>query len=80
MSIIEPGKLTPGSPEVFTTESRAKANAVVQIIHYSVSLIITQCSPIALERVGWKYYVSSEKPFHYLERQAKADLTRFSSS
>ncbi|KAK4140756.1 general substrate transporter [Dichotomopilus funicola] len=44
-------------PEVFTTESRAKANAVVQIIHYSVSLIITQCSPIALERVGWKYYI-----------------------
>ena len=46
------------SPEVFTTELRAKANAVVQVIHYSISLIITQCSPIALERVGWKYYVS----------------------
>lgn len=45
-------------PEVFTTELRAKANAVVQVIHYSVSLVITQCSPIALERVGWKYYVS----------------------
>jgi hypothetical protein len=44
-------------PEVFTTELRAKANAVVQVIHYSISLIITQCSPIALERVGWKYYV-----------------------
>ncbi|KXX79675.1 High-affinity glucose transporter [Madurella mycetomatis] len=44
-------------PEVFTTELRAKANAVVHVIHYSVSLIITQCSPIALERVGWKYYI-----------------------
>ncbi|KAH6649340.1 general substrate transporter [Chaetomium tenue] len=44
-------------PEVFTTELRAKANAVVQVIHYSISLIITQCSPIALERVGWKYYI-----------------------
>ena len=46
------------SPEVFTTELRAKANAIVQVIHYSVSLIITQCSPIALQAVGWKYYVS----------------------
>ncbi|KAK4233548.1 general substrate transporter [Achaetomium macrosporum] len=44
-------------PEVFTTELRAKANAVVQVIHYSISLVITQCSPIALERVGWKYYI-----------------------
>ncbi|KAK4653971.1 hypothetical protein QC762_510240 [Podospora pseudocomata] len=44
-------------PEVFTTELRAKANAVVQVLHYSISLIITQCSPIALERVGWKYYI-----------------------
>ncbi|KAL2115215.1 hypothetical protein VTJ04DRAFT_10878 [Mycothermus thermophilus] len=44
-------------PEVFTTELRAKANAVVQVVHYSISLIITQCSPIALERVGWKYYI-----------------------
>ncbi|GAB1317376.1 Ascus development 3 [Madurella fahalii] len=44
-------------PEVFTTELRAKANAVVHVIHYSVSLIITQCSPIALERVGWRYYI-----------------------
>ncbi|KAK8046600.1 general substrate transporter [Apiospora saccharicola] len=43
-------------PEVFTTELRAKANAVVQVIHYSISLIITQCSPIALATVGWKYY------------------------
>jgi hypothetical protein len=50
--------LTVYRPEVFTTELRAKANAVVQVIHYSISLIITQCSPIALERVGWKYYVS----------------------
>jgi len=46
------------SPEVFTTELRAKANAVVQVIHYSISLVITQCSPIALAAVGWKYYVS----------------------
>ena len=44
-------------PEVFTTELRAKANAVVQVIHYSISLVITQCSPIALAAVGWKYYV-----------------------
>ncbi|KAK4108313.1 general substrate transporter [Canariomyces notabilis] len=44
-------------PEVFTTELRAKANAVVQVIHYSISLVITQCSPIALEKVGWKYYI-----------------------
>ncbi|KAK0639958.1 general substrate transporter [Cercophora newfieldiana] len=44
-------------PEVFTTELRAKANAVVQVIHYSISLIITQCSPIALAAVGWKYYI-----------------------
>lgn len=44
-------------PEVFTTELRAKANAIVQVIHYSISLIFTQCSPIALEAVGWKYYV-----------------------
>jgi hypothetical protein len=47
------------SPEVFTTELRAKANAIVQVIHYSISLIITQCSPIALATVGWKYYVGS---------------------
>lgn len=46
------------SPEVFTTEFRAKANAIVQVIHYSLSLVITQCSPIALASVGWKYYVS----------------------
>jgi len=46
------------SPEVFTTELRAKANALVQVVHYSISLIITQCSPIALAGVGWKYYVS----------------------
>ena len=45
------------SPEVFTTELRAKANALVQVIHYSISLVITQCSPIALAAVGWKYYV-----------------------
>ncbi|KAH6662657.1 general substrate transporter [Plectosphaerella plurivora] len=44
-------------PEVFTTELRAKANAIVQVIHYSISLIITQCSPIALASVGWKYYI-----------------------
>nr|CBV37359.1 hexose transporter [Colletotrichum graminicola] len=44
-------------PEVFTTELRAKTNAIVQVIHYSISLIITQCSPIALVDVGWKYYV-----------------------
>ncbi|KAH7310762.1 general substrate transporter [Stachybotrys elegans] len=44
-------------PEVFTTELRAKANAVVQVIHYSISLIITQCSPIALAAVGWRYYI-----------------------
>ncbi|SPO06353.1 related to ascus development protein 3 [Cephalotrichum gorgonifer] len=44
-------------PEVFTTELRAKANAVVQVIHYSISLVITQCSPIALAAVGWKYYI-----------------------
>jgi hypothetical protein len=46
---------------VFTTELRAKANAVVQVIHYSISLVITQCSPIALEKVGWKYYVSPHR-------------------
>ncbi|OBR14414.1 Sugar transporter [Colletotrichum higginsianum IMI 349063] len=46
-------------PEVFTTELRAKANAIVQVIHYSISLVITQCSPIALDAVGWKYYVGS---------------------
>ncbi|KAF6821083.1 sugar transporter [Colletotrichum sojae] len=44
-------------PEVFTTELRAKANATVQVIHYSISLVITQCSPIALAEVGWKYYI-----------------------
>lgn len=44
-------------PEVFTTELRAKANSFVQVIHYSISLIITQCSPIALARVGWRYYI-----------------------
>ncbi|KAK1756455.1 general substrate transporter [Echria macrotheca] len=44
-------------PEVFTTELRAKANAIVQVIHYSISLVITQCSPIALAAVGWKYYI-----------------------
>ncbi|KAH7122098.1 general substrate transporter [Dactylonectria estremocensis] len=44
-------------PEVFTTELRAKANAIVQVIHYSISLIITQCSPIALADIGWKYYI-----------------------
>ncbi|KAK8037943.1 general substrate transporter [Apiospora phragmitis] len=44
-------------PEIFTTELRAKANAIVQVIHYSISLIITQCSPIALAAVGWKYYI-----------------------
>ncbi|KAI1774321.1 general substrate transporter [Hypoxylon cercidicola] len=44
-------------PEVFTTELRAKANALVQVIHYSISLVITQCSPIALAAVGWKYYI-----------------------
>ncbi|WQF76449.1 Putative major facilitator, sugar transporter, major facilitator superfamily [Colletotrichum destructivum] len=44
-------------PEVFTTELRAKANAIVQVIHYSISLVITQCSPIALDAVGWKYYI-----------------------
>ncbi|KAK2000566.1 MFS general substrate transporter [Colletotrichum falcatum] len=44
-------------PEVFTTELRAKANAIVQVVHYSISLIITQCSPIALAAVGWKYYI-----------------------
>ncbi|KAK7431010.1 hypothetical protein QQZ08_002540 [Neonectria magnoliae] len=38
-------------PEVFTTELRAKANAIVQVIHYSISLIITQCSPIALAEI-----------------------------
>ncbi|KAK8034598.1 general substrate transporter, partial [Apiospora rasikravindrae] len=50
-------KPPPNSPEVFTTELRAKANAIVQVIHYSISLIITQCSPIALAAVGWKYYI-----------------------
>ncbi|KAK1573684.1 hexose transporter [Colletotrichum navitas] len=49
-------------PEVFTTELRAKANAIVQVIHYSISLIITQCSPIALADVGWKYYVGNACP------------------
>ncbi|KAK2052559.1 general substrate transporter [Colletotrichum caudatum] len=44
-------------PEVFTTELRAKANAIVQVIHYSISLVITQCSSIALAAVGWKYYI-----------------------
>ncbi|KAK3950573.1 hypothetical protein QBC32DRAFT_315708 [Pseudoneurospora amorphoporcata] len=44
-------------PEVFTTELRGKANAVVQVLHYSISLIIAQCSPIALAAVGWKYYI-----------------------
>ncbi|KDN69079.1 hypothetical protein CSUB01_11691 [Colletotrichum sublineola] len=44
-------------PEVFTTELRAKANGIVQVIHYSISLVITQCSPIALASVGWKYYI-----------------------
>ncbi|KAH7635938.1 general substrate transporter [Sordaria sp. MPI-SDFR-AT-0083] len=44
-------------PEVFTTELRGKANAVAQVLHYSTSLIITQCSPIALAAVGWKYYI-----------------------
>ncbi|KAF5713325.1 ascus developmental protein [Fusarium globosum] len=38
-------------PEVFTTELRAKANAIVQVVHYSISLIITQCSPIALAAI-----------------------------
>ncbi|KAK1779339.1 general substrate transporter [Copromyces sp. CBS 386.78] len=38
-------------PEVFTTELRGKANAVVQVLHYSISLIITQCSPIALAAI-----------------------------
>jgi TRAP-type C4-dicarboxylate transport system permease small subunit len=51
------------SPEVFTTELRAKANAIVQVVHYSISLIITQCSPIALAEVGWKYYVSNTSNF-----------------
>ncbi|KAI8215548.1 hypothetical protein K4K52_006310 [Colletotrichum sp. SAR 10_76] len=49
--------LVSGFPEVFTTELRAKANAIVQVIHYSISLVITQCSPIALAEVGWKYYI-----------------------
>jgi hypothetical protein len=54
-----------GRPEVFTTELRAKANAIVQVIHYSISLVITQCSPIALAAVGWKYYVRSSDPANY---------------
>ncbi|KAI1764649.1 sugar transporter-domain-containing protein [Hypoxylon sp. FL1150] len=29
-------------PEVFTTELRAKANALVQVIHYSIKSVITQ--------------------------------------
>ncbi len=56
------------SPEVFTTELRAKANALVQVIHYSISLVITQCSPIALAAVGWKYYVSVERVLDESER------------
>lgn len=27
-------------PEVFTTEFRAKGNAIVQVVHYSISLVI----------------------------------------
>ncbi|KAL0470404.1 hypothetical protein QR685DRAFT_587318 [Neurospora intermedia] len=38
-------------PEVFTTELRGKANAVIQVLHYSISLVITQCSPIALAAI-----------------------------
>jgi len=69
-----PGSVTDAdalfSPEVFTTELRAKANAIVQVIHYSISLVITQCSPIALAAVGWKYYVSfSMQKYEYLEKK-----------
>jgi len=44
-------------PEYFNTAVRAKANAVVQVIHYSISLVITQVSPIALTAIGWRYYI-----------------------
>ncbi|KAH8921100.1 general substrate transporter [Atractiella rhizophila] len=44
-------------PEVFTVQMRAKAHGVAQASGYLFSTLLTEVSPIALEHIGWKYYV-----------------------
>ncbi|QQK41065.1 Major facilitator superfamily domain, general substrate transporter [Penicillium digitatum] len=42
--------------EIFPTPIRARGSAMATATHWSVSLIFTQCSPIALMNIGPKYF------------------------
>lgn len=42
--------------EIFPTEIRARGNALSTLTNWSVNLIFAQCSPIALENIGFNYF------------------------
>jgi len=43
--------------EVFTTQMRSRGNAAAQGANYGLSVLLAQVSPLALEKVGWRYYI-----------------------
>jgi len=43
--------------EVFTTQMRSRGNSAAQGANYGLSVLLAQVSPLALEKIGWKYYI-----------------------
>jgi len=43
--------------EVFTTQMRARGNSAAQGANYGLSVLLAQVSPLALEKIGWRYYI-----------------------
>ncbi|KAI1976862.1 hypothetical protein LOZ51_003257 [Ophidiomyces ophidiicola] len=42
--------------EIFPTAIRARGTSVATVVNWSLNLVFAQCSPIALSRLGYKYF------------------------
>lgn len=43
--------------EVFDTRTRAKGVSIGVMVSFAFNTLIGQVTPIAMESVGWKYYI-----------------------
>jgi hypothetical protein len=43
--------------EIFNTATRAKGISLATMVSFAFNTIIAEVTPIALERIGWRYYI-----------------------
>lgn len=57
--------------EIFDTRTRSKGVSIATMVSFAFNTMIGQVTPIALARIGWKYY------YVFVRHQSTALMTEF---